>query len=148
MYWHKSNGTEPEILFLIFQFRLRTAATCRIVDWLWTDIKCIVWYVFNHWHWLHSMWSDVYETVELRRATLISWCGIYVITLFVSLSICLSHHWPPSQCVVGLLLHAVRAGDIDPRRRPPGAQQQRRHSTGPQHGTQQQIRVVSRWQLM
>jgi len=34
--------------------------------------------------------------------------------------------------VAGFLLSVVLAGDIDRQRRPPGAQQQRRRSTGPQ----------------
>jgi len=43
-----------------------------------------------------------------------------------------------------LLLSAVRAGFIDRQRRPSGTQQQRRRSTAPQHGAQQQMRAVSR----
>jgi len=34
----------------------------------------------------------------------------------------------------------VRAGDIDRQRRPPGAEQQPRHSMGSQHCAQQQMR--------
>jgi len=42
----------------------------------------------------------------------------------------------------GLLQNAVRAEDIDRKRWIPGAQQQRRRSTGPQHGAQQQTPTV------
>jgi len=46
----------------------------------------------------------------------------------------------------GLLLSAVWAGNIDRQRWPPDAQQQRRRSTGPQYGAQQQMRAVPRCQ--
>ena len=49
---------------------------------------------------------------------------------------------PQPRRAAGLLLSAVRAGDIDRQRRAPGSMQQRRSGTGPQHGAQQQMRAV------
>jgi len=46
------------------------------------------------------------------------------------------------QHAAGLLLSAVRSGDIDRQQRVPWAQQQRRRSTAPQHGAQQQLWAV------
>jgi len=60
-----------------------------------------------------------------------------------------SHHWTAAAVSAGLLLSAMRAGDVDRQRRqepgdgrPPAAAQQH----GPQHGAQQQMRAVSRLQ--
>jgi len=65
---------------------------------------------------------------------------MYGVRLFVRLSFRLSVCpiiWPQQRRAAGLLLSAVRAGDID---------RQRRCSTAPQHGAQQSMRVVSCWQ--
>jgi len=66
----------------------------------------------------------------------------------VRLSVCLITR-PQPRCAAGLLLSAVRAGDVDRQRRqepgdgrPPAAAPQH----GPQHGAQQQMRAVSRLQ--
>jgi len=58
----------------------------------------------------------------------------------VRLSVCLIR--PLQQCAAGLLLWARRVGDIDRL-----LHDRRRSSTGPQHGAQQQMRVVPRLQL-
>ena len=69
---------------------------------------------------------------------------------FVRPSVCVSHHWTAAAVSAGLLLSAMRAGDVDRQRRqepgdgrPPAAAQQH----GPLHGAQQQMRAVSRLQL-
>jgi len=49
---------------------------------------------------------------------------------------------PQQRRAAGLLLSAVRTGNIDRQRRALGAQQQRSQSTGSQHGAQQQTRAV------
>jgi len=46
---------------------------------------------------------------------------------------------PQARRAAGLLLSAMRAGDIERQRRLPGAQKQRRRSTGPQHGAQRGV---------
>ena len=56
-------------------------------------------------------------------------------------SVCLSHHSTASAARGGFAAERdVQASCIDQQRRTPGARQQRRRNTRPQHGAQQQIR--------
>ena len=57
-------------------------------------------------------------------------------------SVCLRHHLTAATACGGFAAERRVAEDIDRQRRDPGVKQQRRRSTGPQHGAQQQIRAV------